>query len=142
MTNRFETDSNTVAQLEDLGHRVLHSKSGNDALEILAAQPVELLITDYAMPSMTGIQLAEAAQARRPGLPVILVSGYADLGQQHSVRVSKLSKPFVTAELGRAIEGAIEPLACSFEQMVTWPPVELCSNLGDAVIRRRSVLAC
>jgi CheY-like chemotaxis protein len=56
---------------------------------------------------MTGIQLAEAAQAGWPDLPVILVSGYAELEQQQSVRLPKLAKPFGAAELGRMIEGAI-----------------------------------
>jgi PAS domain S-box-containing protein len=98
--------NNTVAQLEDLGHRVLHALSGKQALEILAAQPVEMLITDYAMPKMTGIQLAEAAQAGWPDLPVLLVSGYAELEQQHPARFRKLSKPFGAMELGRAIEEA------------------------------------
>ena len=42
-------------------------------------KPIDLMITDYAMPGMTGLQLAEAARGLRPGLPILLATGHADL---------------------------------------------------------------
>jgi PAS domain S-box-containing protein len=101
--------TNTVAMLEDMGHRVLHAKSGAQAIEVLAAHPVELLVTDYAMPGMTGLQLAQAAQAAQPGLPVVLISGYADMNRQDAASLPKLGKPFRQAELSQAIQQAVAP---------------------------------
>ncbi len=95
--------TNTVAMLEDFGHRVLQAASGHQALAVLDAEPVQLLITDYAMPGMTGLQLIRAARARWPAMGVILVSGYADFGGQPEVEVARLAKPFVAADLHRTI---------------------------------------
>jgi len=95
---------NTAAQLEELGHRVLQAGSGRDALSILAKQPVDLLLTDYAMPGMTGSQLADAALAACPDLPVLLVSGYAELPPGVASALPKLAKPFREDELSRAID--------------------------------------
>jgi len=95
---------NTAALLEELGHRVLQAGSGRDALSILAKQPVDLLLTDYAMPGMTGSQLADAALAACPHLPVLLVSGYAELPPGVAGALPKLAKPFREDELSRAID--------------------------------------
>src|SRR5262249_16683454 len=66
--------------LEDLGHTVIRVGSGADALAVLVGgNAVDLMITDYAMPGMTGLQLAEEARKLRPGLPILLATGYADL---------------------------------------------------------------
>ncbi len=61
---------NTVAMLEDLGHTALPASSANEALEILRREPaVDLVITDHAMPQMTGAQLADAVHKEWPELP-------------------------------------------------------------------------
>ena len=68
---------NTAAMLEDLGHTVLEAASGKDALEILRREPrIDLVITDQAMPHMTGSDLAAAIRAEKPDLPIILATGY------------------------------------------------------------------
>src|SRR6202049_936985 len=55
--------TNTIAMLDDLGHTGIAASSGKEALDILRQQgPVDLVITDYAMPHMTGLQLANAIQ--------------------------------------------------------------------------------
>src|ERR1700741_2595049 len=70
----------TVDMLEDLGHTVIEAHSAKRALEILeAGQPIDLMMTDQAMPGMTGIELAEIARTKRPDMPVLLATGYADL---------------------------------------------------------------
>jgi PAS domain S-box-containing protein len=100
--------ANTVAMLEDLGHRVLAASSGREALGLLAAgQAVDLVVTDQAMPGMTGVQLANRLQAERPGLPVLLVSGYAEMSSEASNRFPRLSKPFDQATLAGAVTEAI-----------------------------------
>ena len=56
------------------------ASSGKEALEILRREAaVDLVITDQAMPQMTGVQLAEAIQEEWPDLPVMLATGYAEL---------------------------------------------------------------
>jgi len=52
---------------------------------------------------MTGMQLAEAARAQRPGLPVLLATGYAELPSDAAPGLPRLAKPFLQAELARAI---------------------------------------
>ena len=72
--------SNTTAMLEDLGHTVVEASSGDRALDILTSQvAVDLVITDHAMPHMTGLQLIEEIKDNWPNLPVILATGFAEL---------------------------------------------------------------
>jgi PAS domain S-box-containing protein len=94
---------NTVAMLEDLGHRVFPASSAKDALATLRRETVDLVITDYAMPQMTGLQLAEAIKADHADLPVILATGYAELPPGTESRLPRLSKPFLQRDLATAI---------------------------------------
>ncbi|HEX4297170.1 MAG TPA: PAS domain S-box protein, partial [Devosia sp.] len=94
---------NTTAMLEDLGHEAVEVHSGRLALEALAAQPdFDLMITDQAMPKMTGMQLIAAARERLPQLPVILATGYAELPAE-GPSVPRLGKPFMQDDLARAL---------------------------------------
>jgi PAS domain S-box-containing protein len=90
---------NTMAMLEDLGHTALEATSGAAALDILRQQPVDLIITDQAMPKMTGVQLLEAVSAEWPNLPVILATGYAELPRGLADKAPKLHKPFNESDL-------------------------------------------
>ena len=70
---------NTVAMLEDLGHTVFEAYSGKEALEILRQEDsIQLVITDQAMPQISGRQLAEAIKLEWPHLIVLLATGYVD----------------------------------------------------------------
>jgi CheY-like chemotaxis protein len=101
--------TSTVDMLEDLGHSVISANSGKHALEILeTGQPIEILVTDHAMPGMTGAELAKLAVAKRPGLPVLLVTGYADLPASVLTHMPRLSKPFQQAQLQDAINTLID----------------------------------
>jgi CheY-like chemotaxis protein/two-component sensor histidine kinase len=96
--------TNTIAMLEDLGHTVLPASSGKEALDILRqADAVDLVLTDQAMPHMTGLQLAEAIGAAWPDLPVMLATGYAELERGAGAGLPQLSKPFSAAELAEAL---------------------------------------
>jgi PAS domain S-box-containing protein len=95
--------TNTAAMLEDAGHRVLLASSGRAALQLLSEGRVDIVITDFAMPEMTGAQLAEAAQAGWPGLPVLLVSGYAELPEGIAEDLPRLAKPFGQDQLIRGV---------------------------------------
>jgi PAS domain S-box-containing protein len=94
---------NTAAMLTDMGHTVLTARSGRDAMRLLGENPVDLLITDFAMPGMTGGELAEAVQAGWPDLPVVMTSGYAEIPNGAALGVPRLPKPFRTYQLAIAI---------------------------------------
>lgn len=95
----------TLAMLEGLGYRASVVGSGPEALAALRRDdPIGLLFTDVVMPlGVTGVDLARQAQALRPGLKVLLTTGYA--GQQTSAvgEFPLLSKPFRPSELGRVL---------------------------------------
>lgn len=66
--------------LEELGLEVATVTSGADALEQFATTPYDLVVTDYKMPKMNGMELIAALRAQRSNLPIILLSGFAEAG--------------------------------------------------------------
>jgi CheY-like chemotaxis protein len=98
---------NTAAMIEELGHTALSANSGKKALDLLSTVPkIDLIITDHAMPKMTGVQLARAVAAERPELPVIIATGYAEMSEEGASGFLKLQKPFDLNHLERTIEAA------------------------------------
>jgi PAS domain S-box-containing protein len=96
--------ANITVMLEDLGHKVIAVGSGARAIEEIESMPaIDVLITDQAMPVMTGLQLIEILRARRPELPVILATGYAELPQGVRASIGRLSKPFTQRALAQAL---------------------------------------
>ncbi len=93
----------TAATLADMGHTVFQAQSAADALRILGKSRVDLLVTDFAMPDMTGAELIHAVEAGWPGLPILLVSGYAEIPEGAAVGVPRLAKPFRPHQLTAAI---------------------------------------
>lgn len=68
-----------AGHLEDRGYDVARASDGLDALARLdAGERVDLLVTDFSMPGMNGLVLIQEARQRLPGLPVLLLTGYAD----------------------------------------------------------------
>ena len=101
--------ASTAAMIEDLGHHVLEADSARQALALLrTGRAVDLVITDYAMPVMTGVQLAAEVQRLRPGLPVVLATGYAELPGDDEAGAApglpRLIKPFSAEALAAAAE--------------------------------------
>jgi CheY-like chemotaxis protein len=95
---------NTTAMLEDLGHQATEVHSARLALDALdSSADFDLMITDQAMPQMTGTQLATAARAKWPALPIILATGYAELPPDADQSLPRLSKPFMQSDLERAL---------------------------------------
>lgn len=92
-----------VDMLEDLGHVVREAGSASEALAQLDTTPFDLLMTDHAMPHMTGSQLAERARALAPAMPIILATGYADLPSGTTLVLPRLPKPFTQADLAAII---------------------------------------
>ncbi|MGE0273187.1 MAG: ATP-binding protein [Alphaproteobacteria bacterium] len=95
----------TTGMLEDLGHEVIEANSGERALQILnGGDAVDLIITDYAMPKMNGMQLADAIRALRPGLPILLATGYADIPEGKTLNLPRIGKPYRQDQLAAEIE--------------------------------------
>lgn len=96
----------TSAMIEELGHSVIEAVSAREALGVLRdGAPVDLVITDQAMPEMTGVELARAVQTEWPHVPVVLATGYSDL-PPGSPPVAMIGKPFSETDLARTIEEA------------------------------------
>jgi signal transduction histidine kinase/ActR/RegA family two-component response regulator len=99
----------TSAMLEDLGHMPIEAHSGAEALAKLeSGTAVDIVITDHAMPAMTGLQLARSIQEKHPGLPIILATGYAELPvDPASLGILRLAKPCTQYEIALAIQSAM-----------------------------------
>jgi CheY-like chemotaxis protein len=97
------------AMVEDLGHESIEAHSAEEALAKLAAgMEIDVVITDYAMPVMTGLQLAAGIQERFPGLPIILATGYAELpADPVKMGLLKLAKPCSQQDIAVAIHRAL-----------------------------------
>jgi signal transduction histidine kinase/CheY-like chemotaxis protein len=100
--------------LDRLNYDVVACTHPVQALELLRAQPsaVDVLLTDQAMPQMTGPALAEAARQLRPDLPVVLATGFLDEAVRHAVEAigidQVLHKPYTVADLSAALRSALE----------------------------------
>jgi signal transduction histidine kinase len=91
----------TSITLRDLGYTVVEAGSGGAALDILAREPtIDLLIIDFAMPGMSGAEVARQARAKRPTLPILFITGFADRAALAGVSETHIvGKPFVNDEL-------------------------------------------
>lgn len=99
----------TVAMLEDMGHIVVEAGSGASALTKLAeGNDFDLVITDQAMPNMTGVELAQSIHEQFPTLPIILASGYAEMPEGAKDHfAARLDKPFSERMLGKALRNVM-----------------------------------
>lgn len=90
-----------TAALEDAGYRVIEADCATEALELLAGEEsVSVLFTDINMPGMDGIELARLASERRPGLMVVLTSGYEQPGPDELPEHGRfLPKPYLPEEM-------------------------------------------
>lgn len=94
-----------AASLRLAGLRVLEAGGGIEALRTLEDTPgVHALVTDYAMPGVSGAELARRVRERWPVLPILLITGYADLDDQEAAALPRLDKPFLPDELVAALE--------------------------------------
>jgi signal transduction histidine kinase len=99
----------TAALIEDLGHVAIEVASASEALAVLDSdEAIDVIVTDYAMPNMTGLQLAQCVQEKHPGIPIVLATGYAELPADPArFGVVKLAKPCSQTEIAVAIQTAM-----------------------------------
>jgi len=101
--------TSTTLLLEDLGHRVVSAASGAKALELFEqTAEINLVITDMAMPQMSGAQLAQALLLLKPSLPIILATGYAERLEGYAADLPRLSKPYTQLNLVQVIAQAMK----------------------------------
>ncbi len=100
-----------VAQtLRESGFSVREAADPGSALRIVEGEQIDLLVTDYSMPAMTGLELAERARAKQPAVRLIIISGWADAEalEKSAARPRLLRKPFDERALLDAVRAAFE----------------------------------
>jgi CheY-like chemotaxis protein len=98
----------TMAMAEDMGYAVHGVKCAEEALAYIdGGGEVDVVVSDQAMPGMTGARLARLLRERVPGLPIVLASGYAELPELPVPDMVRLGKPFTRRDLHRAIGDAL-----------------------------------
>lgn len=97
----------TADMLIDIGFEVVEAGSAEEALRLIKdGFAPDLLVTDHLMPGMTGADLAREARVLRPALPVLVVSGYAEV-DGIAPDLPRLTKPFRSAELATSVAALI-----------------------------------
>jgi signal transduction histidine kinase/FixJ family two-component response regulator len=113
--DQAEVRSQIVEKLEEIGCTVVEAGDGAAGLEALkSGEPFDLLITDVGLPSLGGRQLAEAARAVRPDLPILLITGYAGGALeklQLAANMDLLRKPFTLEELAARVQKLLNAAA-------------------------------
>jgi len=98
--------------LEGEGYRVSAARSVAEALAVLDATPVDLVITDYKMPKVSGMDLVRHVRENLPGTEVVMITGYASIeGAIEAIKTGAeeyLPKPFTDEELFEAVRRALE----------------------------------
>ncbi|MET4605345.1 PAS domain S-box-containing protein [Bradyrhizobium sp. JR4.1] len=97
--------STTCEMLRSLGHEVLEAPDAPTALEMLASNPVDTLLTDVGLPRVSGTVLARQARAKSKNLRIIIVTGDAGAAQDaREIGATLLTKPYQSADLARVLD--------------------------------------
>ena len=102
----------TASMLRELGYVILEVGSGGAALDLLGGVNVDLVVLDFAMPGMNGMEVAKQVHSRFPNLPVLFITGFADqsaLGNVDDAGIIK--KPFLGDELANKVDAALGPVS-------------------------------
>lgn len=100
----------TAGFLNDLGYDVIEAGSGGAALDLVERHPrIDAMVLDFAMPGMNGADLARELKTRRPAIPILFATGYADADALTDVGTDMVvHKPFTQAELARKVRGSLD----------------------------------
>jgi CheY-like chemotaxis protein len=97
----------TAAFLRRVGFTVAKAENGPKALSLLASEGFDVLLTDYAMVELNGVALIQQARKTRPGLPAVIITGYAEVSDSLPGGVAVLGKPFSRQSFVDALTDAI-----------------------------------
>jgi len=92
----------TAQMLSDLGYKVVELESAKLGLDYLQTAGVDLVVTDHLMPGMSGAEFARRVQTQHPGMPVLIISGFAEL-EDLAPDLPRLTKPFRQGELAASL---------------------------------------
>ena len=97
--------------LQEGGHYVLSARNGPEALRLSQDHPgdIDLLLTDFQMPGMSGIDLATEITLDRPAIKVLMMSGFAGGMLVLNEGWHFLAKPFVSSQLRSLVTGLLFP---------------------------------
>jgi signal transduction histidine kinase len=99
----------TADLLREHGHEVAEAASGAEALAMLAKDAAfDAIITDYVMPGLSGAELAREVRTHLPDIPILLITGFANLTDSLPQKVERLGKPFRAAELLAQISAMLD----------------------------------
>jgi signal transduction histidine kinase len=112
----------TASILEEIGYVMLTMGSGGAALDVLDHTKVDLVLLDFAMPGMSGMEVARQIQQKFPALPILFVTGYADKAAFADVSEERIiKKPFIGSELTTKVNAALIKAAPRFTDRVVVP---------------------
>ena len=99
----------TSSLLRELGYVVMEVGSGGAALDLLSREAsVDLVMLDFAMPGMNGVDVAREVNSKYPTLPVVFVTGFADNAALEKIGDARIiKKPFVGDELVAKVQAAL-----------------------------------
>ena len=95
----------TADMLPEAGHSVDQAHSGGSALQLFdGGSSYDVVITDYAMPLMSGAALIRKLRELAPSVPALLITGYASASVDVPADVPRIAKPFRSAELLKRLD--------------------------------------
>jgi CheY-like chemotaxis protein len=97
----------TADMLSNCGYEVVEAASAEEALVLLEREPhVDFLVTDHLMTGMTGVDLAHAVRERRPGTPILILSGFSE-AEEIAPDLHRLHKPFRQSDLSASLANLV-----------------------------------
>jgi CheY-like chemotaxis protein len=96
----------TSMMLSSLGYSVVEAENGDEALKKIDSA-IDLVLTDFAMPNMTGAELAEIVKREHPELPIMFITGFADIDILDVDQQLIVQKPYKEEELARKLANVL-----------------------------------
>ncbi|HEX8062189.1 MAG TPA: ATP-binding protein [Allosphingosinicella sp.] len=94
----------TADMLADIGYTIVEAASGAEALRLVRdGVTCDIVVSDYLMPGMNGVDLVRHLRELAPGLPAMLISGYSTIAEGSGAELPRLAKPFRQADLARTV---------------------------------------
>lgn len=123
-------------------YNVFVALSGDEAIEILSEQPIEIIITDQRMPGMTGVEFLESIIPIHPDPMRILLTGYADMAAVvDAINKGKifhyLTKPWKEEELDKTIQDALVVYKEKMEERAKVSDLSLSNTQLEFLLRQK-----